>query len=167
VHAPGALVGRLPGGTRQEDGELVATQAEQQVPGAQRRPQAVAQSAQEVVARVVTEPVVDGLEPVEVEHDQGDPTSAADQDVHLRLEGPAVRQPGEVVGGRLAPDLVQRPELLKGEGAPGQRGEHAGEGADLAHAQPAVSPLEGEHGEGGHGTDQRHDQGVPAGAGGR
>ena len=86
VHAPGALVRRLGRGVRQQDGELVAAQAEQQVAGAQRRSQTFAEPAQQFVAGAVPEPVVDGLEAVEVEQDEGGPTSIAAEDVHLRRE---------------------------------------------------------------------------------
>jgi hypothetical protein len=107
------------------------------------------------------QPVVHRLEAVQVEQDQGGPASVADQALHLGREGPAVRQAGEVVGGRLPADLVQRPELVEREDGPCQRDEHAGEGADLAHAESPVAPFDPEDREGRDRAGQRYGEGMP------
>jgi len=47
--------------------------------------------AEQLVAGAMPEPVVDGLEAVEVEQDEGRPTFVAYQAVHLRRQGATVR----------------------------------------------------------------------------
>ena len=66
-----------------------------------------------------------------------------------------------MVGERLQSDFLQGPELLERENAPRERGEHAGESADLADAEPPVTPLDPEHEQGGDGAAQRHGEGTP------
>jgi hypothetical protein len=66
--------GQRPGpiDVRQKDAELVPTETGKEVLGAQLAAQSSrADLAQQLVASLVTEKVVDGPEPVEVDHDQG------------------------------------------------------------------------------------------------
>ena len=85
----------------EQDGELVAAEAGDRVARPQRRGQALADRAQQQVAVVVAERVVDLLEAVEVDHQHGDGAAftggAAGGLVHAVVEEDAVRQLGHVV----------------------------------------------------------------------
>ena len=60
----------------QQDGELVAAEARDDVLGAQHVPQAAGDGLQQLVADAVAEGVVDDLEVVEVEEETGQPVAA-------------------------------------------------------------------------------------------
>jgi hypothetical protein len=87
--------------------ELVAAEAADDVRGAERRAQPGREATQRAVAGGVAAAVVDGLEAVEVEVEQGRGLVAARADGQRvgrrRQEAPAIGQPGELVlGGQLA-----------------------------------------------------------------
>ena len=92
---------------------LVAAQAREQVASAEAVAQARADLAEQHVAGVVTERVVELLEAVEVDHDQrGGLVAATGQALTERVEeAAAVGQPGDVIGARLAV-RVRKPQVL-------------------------------------------------------
>ena len=88
----------------EQHGELVAAEARDGVAGAQRATQPARDGDQQLVADVVAERVVDELEAVEVEEQDGDAArpgrarcGAADRLVEAVEEQHAVRQPGQRV----------------------------------------------------------------------
>ncbi len=83
--------------------ELVAAVAEHVVGVAAGGDDRLRDVGQEPVAGLVAEGVVDGLEVVEVEHDQAERLAAVDALRQPALEGPVIEQPGHLV--RLGPDL--------------------------------------------------------------
>ena len=87
----------------EQDRELVAAQAHQQVAGPQVLAQAGADLYQQHVACLVAEAVVDLLEPVQVQQQQrlAPRLGVRHPRACLGVQGPAVRQAGQVVGGRL------------------------------------------------------------------
>ena len=155
-------------GRWQHDGELVAPEAPERRARAQQGAQPLGDDAEQLVADVVAERVVDLLEPVEVEEQHADPLAVAGRGEVLAQplrELDAVRQPGEdVVPGLVAqpleqPDAVQRDREVAGERA--QEGQVVGrEAGAVAQAVP--------HREGaaGAGHVEGHHQPV-AGRGGR
>ena len=117
---------------RQQDRELVAAEAGDDVGRAQPLAQHARDARQQAVAGRVAERVVDGLEAVEVEHERGALGAVA---AHVRevprellLEAAAVREPGErvVVGevAQLGGRREQRAQVaLRARAAPPQREE--------------------------------------------
>ena len=102
VHGPRDLLGRgRAGDVREQDPELVAAEAGHGVGLAQHAVQARAHLPQEEIARVMAEGVVDLLEPVEVDQEEGGvvPVARARQDRLVRAvaEEAAVREGGERV----------------------------------------------------------------------
>jgi len=92
-------------GVGQQDRELVATSTRQQVTGAQLGGEAGADLAQELVAHVVAEGIVDLFEAVQVNDQQGDGAVLAPPcqgGLQPPVEQAAVAQAGEVVGEGLA-----------------------------------------------------------------
>ena len=113
-------------GVGQQDGELVTAHPGEQVAVLQGALQAGADQAQQVVADTVPEAVVDLLEPVQVDHEDGarPATVAVDGGLQLLDEAAAVGQPGQRIlvglGGQLREaQLLDRPQLgvLDHEGA--------------------------------------------------
>jgi hypothetical protein len=146
-----------------EHGELVAAEAGHQVVLAHGPAEPVGHVDQQQVARLVPERVVDQLELVEVEEDQGDlaavAAAVAQVAVERAHEQPAVGQAGQGVVGRLvlerrlpgAPlgDVLERPDEA-GLAAAGPHRHDAGEDvAQLAvaadQAQGHLGPRTGEH----------------------
>jgi hypothetical protein len=108
-------------GVGQQDRELVAAKAHQQVVGVEVVGQARADLAQELVAHVVAERVVDLLEAVQVHDQQGDrlPLGSLGQGgVQLAVQQAAVAQAGQVVGQCLTARLGQRAHLSEGDRGP-------------------------------------------------
>ena len=106
-------------GLGQEDDELVAAVAGRRVDLADARRDDLADAAQDLVAGEVAEPVVDGLELVEVHHQQAEAAARAGAPGDLALdrreeEGP-VEQPRQRVDRRQADRRVARPPLLAGD----------------------------------------------------
>jgi hypothetical protein len=87
-------------GAAQEDAELVAPEARDDVALAQRLAQPRADAAQQLVADVVAERVVELLELVEVDHQQRERLLGRDRGLDVGRERAAVAQAGEVVGQR-------------------------------------------------------------------
>ena len=108
-----------------EDGELVATETGHDVGRTHAGPQLVGHLAHEQVADVVPEPVVDGLERVQVEVQHGrraaDHATLGDGAAHLVGEHAAVDQAGERVRAGEPLELVDQPRA--GEGLRGVGGE--------------------------------------------
>ena len=101
----GQRLGLVEAGVGQQDGELVAAEPGQHVARPQRGAQPRADLAEQVVAGVVAEAVVDLLEPVEVEQQQrgrapGGRRGRATRSAALE-QGAAVGQPGQLVGAGL------------------------------------------------------------------
>ena len=154
----------------QEDGELVTPQPGHGVPGADAVAQTDGGGAQQVVADGVAEAVVDGLEPVEVEEEQGDPLfvpwrlgqrggdAVAEQ--HPVGDAAQVVVQGEVLDA--GPLLDEPQEVGDGDRGDGDRSE--GEPGDTARM--ALAHAYGQHG----GTDddgRQHDGDPRPGHGGR
>jgi len=136
------------GAAREQHGELVAAEAGDEAPVAHRARDARADLRQQPVARRVAQRVVELLEAVEVEQQEGEP-APGDRLPDPLLEEPAVRQPGERVVQRvvlaLGGDPLELP-LAAGGGLPaqplGERGEpHEQQRAD---AERAVGPDPGD-----------------------
>jgi hypothetical protein len=70
VDPHGTVAGIVESHTGKQGGELVPTQASQDVGGAERGTDPLAELLQQLIARVVAEAVVDRLEPVEVEQQE-------------------------------------------------------------------------------------------------
>ena len=102
------VAGIVEGHAGEQGGELVPTEASQDVGGAQRGTDPLAQLLQQLVARVVAEAVVDRLEPVEVEQQERRGSTGAQLLAEPEHQRPPVRQAREVVGGGLPAHLVQR-----------------------------------------------------------
>ena len=146
------LLGALEVGEQQH--ELVAAVARDQIALAQVAPQARRQLAQHDVARRVPEPVVDVLEAVEVDEQHGDAAAvvagAGDGGVERLLEQAPVGEPGQVVVMR----VVQGAALaLDPQGDVGERDHRAGDraagvadrpGLHLDPRRNAVGPHEGD-----------------------
>ena len=85
----------------QQDRELVAAEPREHVGRAAALLQARAQTAQQLVTDTVTEPVVDGLEPVEIDHQHrcvlAEPAMTVDLTHELLLEAMAIEQTGQQV----------------------------------------------------------------------
>ena len=112
-------------GLGQEDDELVAAVAGGRVDAPDAGRDDVADAAQDAVAVEVAVPVVDGLELVEVHHQQAEPARGAGAPGDLALEGgeeeAAVEQAGQRIDGRQADGRVTRPTLLAGDDHRGVR----------------------------------------------
>ena len=107
---------RFVGQVLEQHRELVAAEAGGSVLRAERLIDAAGDCAQQLIADGVTEPVVDGLEVVQVEEDHRDPGSGApeagERMLHAILEQCAVREPGEPVVESLVMELLQEPDAL-------------------------------------------------------
>ena len=158
------VVGIVEVHTGEQGGELVPTEAGQDVGGAQRGTDPLAQLLQQLVARVVTEAVVHRLEPVEVEQQERRGSTAAQLLPEPEHQRPPVRQARQVVGGGLPAHLVQRAHLLEGDGRPAESGQQAAQRAHRAHADAGLSPLQGQHDQAGEVARQRKGEGPPPGA---
>ena len=95
---------RLPGlhvGVRKDDRELIATHPERAIATTHDRCRDLADGGQEAVARIVAVAVVDGLESIDVEQQQGDRDPVAVGVVQLSrqlvLEGAVVSEPRQAV----------------------------------------------------------------------
>src|SRR3954465_4521362 len=89
-----AACGRLAARTGEQDRELVAAEAGDEVIGAQHSAQALGHHDEQAVARLVAERVVDHLEVVEVHEDDGELALAlVDRGAQALQEQRAVRQP--------------------------------------------------------------------------
>src|SRR6185436_4930518 len=110
--------------------------------------------AQELIAGLVAEVVVDVPEVVEVEHDQAERLPVADAPLEPLLERAVVEQPGEVVGP--CPDLdrledlgvLERDRDLRGEELDelellGREGVAQAESLDRQHADRASPTAQG------------------------
>ncbi len=101
VDALGDRLGAVDVDVEEEHGELVAAEAGEYVVDADEAAgDALGDVTQQVVAGVVPQAVVDLLEPVEVEQQQCalDVRGGRQATLDLLVEGPAVAQPGELVG---------------------------------------------------------------------
>ena len=142
---------------RAEHDELVSAQARQQLVLAEAARDPGADLAQQLVARLVTQGVVDLLEAVQVEHEHRDVLAAGQAGVQADEEATPVQQAGELVGAGLATCLAERADL-----AEGQRGADAG-GEDRRRGQvaPDLGVGVGQHGDAGHGEDAGERDGAP------
>lgn len=96
---------------RAHDGELVAPEARECVPGADQRPHPVGDRPQQRVTGFVSQAVVHLLEAVEIAEEDGDvlttaPLRPAERVLKPQPEELPVRQPGERVVQRLAFELI-------------------------------------------------------------
>ena len=87
-----------PIGPRQDEGELVATVAEDEVGVAARGDDRGGDLVEEPVAGLVAEGVADGLEVVEADHDEAERAAVVDDPGEAVLERAVVEQPGQGVG---------------------------------------------------------------------
>ena len=97
----GDIGGLVVAGVLEQYRELVPAQACQHVAVAQVLAQAGAHLDQQLVPGVVAQAVIDFLELVQVEHQQGVAAALRFRQarVPLGVQGPPVRQPGQLVGG--------------------------------------------------------------------
>ncbi len=130
AHPVGDDAGVAGGTAGQHDGELVATEPGQDVAVADGGPEPDGDLLQEVVAAGVAEGVVDLLEPVEVDHEDGEVVVAVRQfGLQGRAEGGAVRQARQQVVQRAVLHLLQQHPLPHAGGlgeAPHREGPGAG-----------------------------------------
>src|ERR1019366_8145568 len=124
---------------RDDHAELVSAQPGECSGRAHAWAEAGRELAQYVIAGLVTEAVIDLLEPVEIDQDDGElRRSAPVFDASLKgfVEEPAVREPGEFVRAGLAPGLGEDMQLPvgvpeAGDGnEQGQHREHDAEGEE-------------------------------------
>ena len=103
-------------GVAEQDRELIAAQAHQQVPVPQVLAQAGADLDQQLVPHVMAQAVVDLLEPVQVQHQQrlASMLRVRNPRTGLDVKGPPVRQARQVVGGGLLAQHVQVTHLAGG-----------------------------------------------------
>jgi hypothetical protein len=105
----------------EQDAELVAAEAVGASVAGDRRLKIAGETAQERVARGVTEGVVVLLEAVEVEERERARLVRRRRPrgvIEVEHQGPAVRQPGEAVGQRFAPAGLQQAQVLAEEQHP-------------------------------------------------
>ena len=121
--APCHQLGEGDVGSSEEHGELVAPQAADEVVGADGTGQAGTDLGQQLVAHVVADGVIDLLEPVEVDEQQGQGLArhpVGEYGGQALVEVTPVGQAGEIVGGGVpacvgqAPDLSNRPDGADG-----------------------------------------------------
>ena len=112
LHALGRLVVQAAG---DDEGELVAADAEGEVFGAHAAAQALRDLPEQLVAHVVAVGVVDRLELVEVEVEEGEGDALALLDVQDVGEVALVEQPREVVGVGGALELLAKADVLDDE----------------------------------------------------
>ena len=135
-----AAVASVPG---EDQRELVAAVAEDVVALAARGHDRAGDVGQQPVAGLVAEGVVDGLEVVEVEHDQAERLARLDAPLEPALERPVVEEPGQVVG--LGADLDGAVDLGVLEGDRDLGGEELDElELVLRVARVVAEPLEGQ-----------------------
>ncbi len=110
-----------------DDGELVARQSREHVVVTEHRPQSLRQPEQQLIAGLVTERVVDGLEPIDVEDDDGKLVAAVlGIDDGLGSDGgcgASGGQAGQIVGA-VAPTQQALPMQLDREPGSDGRGRH-------------------------------------------
>ena len=130
----GAARSPITGTRRQQQRELVAAEAGEQVPGAGEGAQPVGGQPQQLVAGGVPEGVVDLLELVDVEQQQRDRVVVGELTqrlVALAEQGRPVRQPGELVVHRLVRRAGgDQPQLAVGRGVVQRGGERVAERGD-------------------------------------
>ncbi len=102
----------------EDDDELVAAEAGEDVVPSNLAGQPLGDAPEDCVSRLVSEPVVHLLEPVEIEEQGGEPHARLSHSLQrgfdAREQVGAVRQPGQPVVGRLVGELV-RPGLEAGK----------------------------------------------------
>jgi hypothetical protein len=103
-----------------QEGHLVAAQAGQDVARAHDAPQPVGDEAQELVADVVAQRVVDELEAVDVDEEERRPAAIRLLAGQVVQQDPAVPQAGERVAGGVLDERALRPRPLDRD--PGERG---------------------------------------------
>ena len=165
-----------------QDDELIAAVAGDQIGRARRPLEPARDLAQELVARLMAVGVVDLLEVVEVDVQHGNlapmPLGAGEREVEVLAEHEPVRQPGQVVvigqvghppvgplpGGDVTTDLGRRDHPAAGIDDRRHRQRHVHLGAVLAHAhrlevldRPAT-PDQGENRRGVVGPPERLDE---------
>ena len=134
-----ACRGRVAVGVREQHDELVAADARDHVGRSKAPPQAVCDGAQHGVACGMSEGVVHGFEPVEVEVGQRQRPAVAPCGVHLALrlvlEPTEVRDAGELVGARKLPLSLMR--LVEASDRDRHDREHAHAGRGVPERQQA------------------------------
>src|SRR5918995_6687479 len=127
---PGGARGRLVPG-RQHERELVPAEPRERVVLAHRAAQPRPDLAQHLVARVMAQGVVELLEPVEVDEQQGQLVAPLDRGLQPLDQVAPIREPGEVVGQRarvgLAQPLRHREARSRHAGEHGDQREHPGD----------------------------------------
>jgi len=114
--APGDLDGGLDvGNVLKQDDELVAAKAGNCIDGAHRAQQTVAHRGEQQIARVVAEAVVDDLEAVEIEKEDGDGVAVSAR-AGVRQTTEKERAVGEPTEG-IMEGLVGQPGVRRGVGA--------------------------------------------------
>jgi len=136
VHLSCDAAGLLWGCRRQQGGELVPAEPAEQVVGAQDRTQSCCDLDEQGVADAVAVAIVNGLESVEVDHQQGDGRGlrSSEQLSAALLQMTPVGHVGQRVGASLAAGLRQGTKLVKGECSSQQGYKDAGTG-ELARSQ--------------------------------
>ena len=140
----------------------------QHVPAAQCSTQAETDLTQQRVPGGVPQAVVDLLEAVEVQEQQGcRPLRGRGPEDALGFsqEGAPVGEPGELVGVRLPPDLVEGAHLTQGHGHARQGGEHAADPAPCGSGVQLLLPPGAEDQQAGQEGSQRDGEDAPADAG--
>ena len=142
IRSPAPSAAPAPG---QQHRELVAAEPGDVVAGAQRGADPRPELGQHAVAGVVAERVVELLEVVEVDHEQRERAvrlaRPLDRAAQLAVEPAAVRQPGQLVGARLAAGLGQPAQLVDADrGADHRRHQRGGREADR-HGWTLCSPA--------------------------
>ncbi|PKQ14572.1 MAG: hypothetical protein CVT68_11205, partial [Actinobacteria bacterium HGW-Actinobacteria-8] len=101
---------------REDDDELLAAEARDDVPAAHRGGQALREHAQSAVAGLVAEGVVEALEVVEIRHDEGHGAPGPRRATVLDVEAAAVEEPGQRV--RRRRELARRERAQHPEAGP-------------------------------------------------
>ena len=108
--ALGTVLGGMDVGTRQDQHELLATEATDRVAAPHHRAQPLGGRGQHAVALGVAVGVVDDLEVIEIEQDHGDRIPVGQRLAQPLVAGAMVEQPGQPV----APDLLAQRVALAG-----------------------------------------------------
>ena len=159
-------------GMGQDHGELVASKTSHQIDFAQVGPQSAREFEQDPVSRAVTVAVVDGLEVVQVEHEQHERVAETVGPVALMgqaiLKDPVAGDAGERVdrsgieemGGFRGP-LPAEGQGREQHGRGGGEQDHRAEGEGARHLDRAEGQERGEAGQEGHEHDGRGQGGSP------
>nr|WP_281533998.1 hypothetical protein [Cryobacterium breve] len=142
--------GVFPAGIAEEDREFVAAEAHEEVVHAELGADPQAHLHEEHVADVVPETVVDLFEPVQVQKEQGVVAAEGQPGGHLGVEGPPVRQPGEVIAAGQPREIAHPAELPEREDRTGGRHDEGGRGERHRHLRlsvPAGHQQDGESGD--------------------